>query len=76
MAIVEFRLGDGVELRKPHPCGGRAWTVVRLGTDIGLSCDTCGQRLLLSRSRLERRLRRVVRGSAEAAGAPPDASDG
>jgi hypothetical protein len=64
--IIEFRLGDVVELRKPHPCGGRIWEVVRLGADIGLRCQTCGRRVLLERATLERRMKRFVqRGPAQ-----------
>ena len=54
--VVEFREGDQVRLRKPHPCGARTWRVVRLGADIGLICDGCGRRVLLARRDLERRL--------------------
>ncbi len=54
--VLELRLGDRVRLRKPHPCGGRTWEVVRVGADIGLLCDTCGRRVLLERRDLERRL--------------------
>jgi hypothetical protein len=57
---TEFRLGDVVKLRKPHPCGGYDWEVVRLGADIGLRCQTCRRRLLLVRSALERRLKEFV----------------
>jgi hypothetical protein len=32
--------------------------VVRLGADIGLSCEGCGRRVLLERADLERRLTR------------------
>ncbi|GAC1629159.1 MAG: DUF951 domain-containing protein [Chloroflexota bacterium] len=63
--IVEFRVGDIVQLRKPHPCGGYVWQVVRLGADIGVTCNTCGRRVLLPRSTLERRVKRFVeRGPA------------
>ncbi|GAC1401928.1 MAG: hypothetical protein NVSMB52_15820 [Chloroflexota bacterium] len=44
-------------MRKPHPCGGYDWTVVRLGADIGLKCRTCDRRILLPRSTLERRMK-------------------
>lgn len=64
MSVVEFRVNDIVELRKAHPCGGAQWTVVRLGADIGLRCDTCGRRLVLERRNLERRLKRFVRRAA------------
>jgi len=32
---LDVHLGDVVRLRKPHPCGGYTWEVVRLGADIG-----------------------------------------
>lgn len=57
---VPFFLDDVVRLRKPHPCGGYEWTVVRLGADIGLVCGTCGRRVLLPRRELERRLKAFV----------------
>jgi hypothetical protein len=55
-APVPFRLGDRIELRRPHPCGGRTWDVDRLGADLGLHCTTCGRRVLIERRRVERRL--------------------
>jgi hypothetical protein len=54
--VVEFRLGDVVGLRKPHPCGGSEWLVDRLGADIGLRCRKCGRHVLLERRAVERRL--------------------
>lgn len=57
---VPFYIDDVVRLRKPHPCGGFEWTVVRLGADIGLVCTTCSRRVLLPRRELERRLKAFV----------------
>ncbi|MBI5302151.1 MAG: DUF951 domain-containing protein [Chloroflexi bacterium] len=63
--VLEFQLGDVVRLRKPHPCGGYEWQIVRLGADIGLVCATCGRRVLLPRSELEKRVKTFVkRGDA------------
>ncbi len=59
--MLELYLNDVVRLRKPHPCGGYEWRVVRLGADIGLRCLTCDHRVLLPRSELERRLKSFVR---------------
>ena len=42
-------IGDVVEMRKTHPCGGKTWTVVRVGADIGIICRTCGRRVMLTR---------------------------
>ena len=60
MTVVEVHLGDVVRLRKPHPCGGTDWTVIRLGADIGLRCMRCQHRILLPRSLFERRLKSFV----------------
>ncbi len=54
MAVVEFRLGETLTLRKAHTCGGKTWRVERLGADIGIRCLACGHYLLTSRSKLER----------------------
>ena len=63
---VEIALNDTVRLRKPHPCGGYEWRVVRLGADIGLKCTGCGRRILLTRREVARRVRTTVRrGEAE-----------
>jgi hypothetical protein len=57
---IPFAIGDVVRLKKPHPCGERDWTVVRLGADIGLKCHGCGRRVLLPRREVERRLKLFV----------------
>jgi hypothetical protein len=53
-------LDDVVRLRKPHPCGSFDWTVVRLGADIGLRCQSCNRKVLLPRRDLEKRLKTFV----------------
>jgi hypothetical protein len=57
---IPFAVGDVVRLKKPHPCGGFDWRVVRLGADIGVKCVTCGRRVLLPRRELERRMKLFV----------------
>lgn len=58
---LEIHLDDLVRLRKPHPCGGYEWRIVRLGADIGLRCLTCGRRVLLPRREFEERLKALIR---------------
>lgn len=57
---IEFRVGDVLRLRKSHPCGGLEWSVLRIGADIGVKCQTCGRRLMLPRRDLERRMKNFV----------------
>ena len=60
MKFVPLALHDRIRLRKPHPCGGYDWLVIRLGADIGLKCEGCGRRVLLPRSEVERRLKQIL----------------
>ncbi len=61
---IEINLGDIVQMRKPHPCGGDTWKVVRLGAEIGMRCLTCEHKVLLPRSTFERRVKRFVERGA------------
>ena len=60
MAVVELYIDDVVRLRKPHPCGGFEWRVVRLGADIGVKCLRCNHRVLIERPVFERRIKTFV----------------
>jgi hypothetical protein len=55
MEIYEqLYVGDVVEMRKVHPCGGYTWEVIRVGADIGLRCLSCQRRVLLPRRKFAR----------------------
>jgi hypothetical protein len=58
--LPEIELGMKVRLRKPHPCGGYEWKIVRLGADIGLECLTCNHRVLLTRRELAHRMKKIL----------------
>jgi hypothetical protein len=55
--LPDLQLNDHLRLRKPHPCGSYEWTVIRLGADIGLECELCKHRVMLTRRELARRLK-------------------
>lgn len=69
---AKLYIGDVVEMRKVHPCGGYVWEVVRVGADIGIVCRTCGRRVLLPRRDFTRGVKRFVQRAVppEAGGAP------
>lgn len=69
--VLEVHLGDVVCLRKPHPCGGSDWRVVRLGADIGITCLTCHRRVLLPRSTFERRVKAFLAHGEDRGNEPP-----
>ncbi len=58
--MVDVQVGDRVQMRKKHPCGGDQWVVYRVGADIGLRCLTCDRRVMLARGEFTRRLKRVM----------------
>jgi hypothetical protein len=69
---AKLYVGDVVEMRKAHPCGGIIWEIVRVGADIGLICQKCGRRVLLPRRRFAGQAKRFVRrGEA----APPNPNE-
>jgi hypothetical protein len=65
---IAIYIDDIVQMRKPHPCGGDSWRVVRLGAEIGIVCLTCGRKVLLPRAEFERRVKRFVERGPEAGG--------
>lgn len=60
LMFPDFHIGDMVKLRKVHPCGGFDWIIFRLGADIGLECQTCQRRVLLSRRELAHKLKTII----------------
>jgi len=58
--LPNLQLNDLVHMRKPHPCGSYEWTVVRLGADIGLVCNGCQHRIMLTRRELARRAKLIT----------------
>ena len=55
----DIQVGDIVLTRKVHPCGSDRWRVYRVGADIGMRCLGCNRRVMLSRRKFERAIKRV-----------------
>ena len=58
---MDIRLGDILVMKKPHPCGERNWTVLRVGMDFRLKCNGCGHEVMIARSKAEKNIRTVLR---------------
>ncbi|NLW56119.1 MAG: DUF951 domain-containing protein [Firmicutes bacterium] len=58
---LKLSVGDQIRLKKPHPCGGTDWEVLRVGMDIRLQCLTCGHLILIPRSKVEKRLKKIIK---------------
>ncbi len=64
MDLKNFSIGVIVETKKPHPCGGKEWEIVRTGADFKIKCRTCGRIVMLSPDELKKRVRRIAGGEA------------
>ena len=59
MDLSDCKVGAVVETKKPHPCGGVLWEIVRTGADIKIKCLTCGRMVMLLPDELKKRVRRT-----------------
>lgn len=49
-----------VEMKKPHPCGGRVWKILRVGADFRIECTTCKRSIMLSREEFAKRIKKII----------------
>ena len=62
---MDIQVGDVLELKKTHPCGGRRWLVLRVGMDFKLRCEGCGHELMIPRSKAEKSVKKVIKAEAD-----------
>ena len=58
---MDVRLGDILEMKKPHPCGSKEWLVLRVGMDFRLRCQGCGHEVMLPRSKAGKNIKKILR---------------
>lgn len=58
---MDIRVGDRLTMKKPHPCAGSAFIVLRTGMDLRLRCEKCGHEIMLPRSRAEKQIKSITR---------------
>ena len=51
---MKIDVGDIIELKKKHPCGGKQFEIVRAGMDFRIRCLTCGSQMRIDRPKLEK----------------------
>jgi hypothetical protein len=56
---LKLYVGDIVELKKPHPCGGNSFTILRVGMDFRIQCNTCQAQIWIDRPKLEKRVKKI-----------------
>ena len=55
---MNFSVGDIVQMKKTHPCGGTQWEILRTGIDFRIKCTTCGHMVMLPRTKFEKALKK------------------
>lgn len=62
---MDVRVGDVLEMKKPHPCGGREFLVTRAGMDFKIKCLQCGHLVMVPRLKIERNIKKINRPQEE-----------
>lgn len=55
---MDVRLGDILEMKKPHPCGSKTFSVLRIGMDFKIKCCGCGHEIMLPRAKAEKNIKK------------------
>ena len=61
---MDVRVGDILEMKKPHPCGEQRFAVLRVGMDFRMRCLGCGREMMLPRMKVEKNIKAIRRGEA------------
>ncbi|MCR4593938.1 MAG: DUF951 domain-containing protein [Clostridiales bacterium] len=62
---MDIQVNDELKLKKPHPCGGHDFLVLRVGMDFKIRCKTCGREVMVPRANVEKRIKKVFREGVE-----------
>ncbi|MBE6627926.1 MAG: DUF951 domain-containing protein [Ruminococcaceae bacterium] len=58
--MIPLHPGDILLLKKPHPCGGNRFLVMRVGSQVRMVCQTCNHDMTLDRIKLEKAIRQIL----------------
>ncbi len=58
---MDIRAGDRLLMKKPHPCSGSSFLVLRTGMDVRLRCEQCGREIMLPRAKAEKQIKSIIR---------------
>ena len=57
---MSVQVGERVEMKKPHPCGGKTFEILRVGMDFKIRCLTCGRDVMAPRKKIEKNIRKII----------------
>ena len=58
---MDIKVNDVLEMKKPHPCGGKQFLVLRAGMDFRVRCTNCDREVMVPRVKIEKNIKKVLR---------------
>ena len=62
---MDFKVGDVIAMKKPHPCGSKDWEILRAGMDFRLKCTGCGHQIMVPRKLVEKNFKGFKKNSVK-----------
>lgn len=56
---MDVQIGDVLQMKKAHPCGGTEFLVLRVGMDFKIKCVKCGRQVMLPRGKVEKNIKKL-----------------
>ncbi len=63
--IIPLSEGMELQLKKPHPCGGDRFRLLRVGSLCRVVCEKCGRDMEMDRVKLEKAIKSTSAPQAE-----------
>lgn len=57
---MDIQVGNRVEMKKQHPCGGKTFLILRVGMDFKIQCEKCGHQVMVPRKKIEKNIKRII----------------
>ena len=57
---MDVRVGDSLLMKKKHPCGANTFSVLRVGMDFKIKCQSCGHEIMLPRIKCEKNIKKII----------------
>ncbi len=60
MTILPLHPEDRIQMKKAHPCGGKIFRILRVGSQVRVVCENCGRDMTLDRVKLEKAIKQIL----------------
>ena len=65
MAILSLHPEDRIQMKKTHPCGGKIFRILRVGSQVRVVCESCGRDMTLDRVKLEKAIKQILPSTSD-----------